>query len=93
MEKNYHWNLQKNQFLKIQRNISFEDVVNILLQGLELDDVVHHNKEKYPRQRAFEIKFEGYYFYVPYVEEKEYVFLKNIIPSRKLKKKYEGKDD
>ena len=36
------------------------------------------------------VSLKGYVHYVPYVIDKDYIFLKNIIPSRKLNKKYKG---
>jgi len=36
----------------------------------------------------FVVDVEGYVYLVPYVETEESVFLKTIIPSRKMTKKY-----
>ena len=52
----------------------------------------HPNKEQYSGQRIFVVNVEGYVFLVPYVETEESVFLKTIIPSRKMTKKYLGGD-
>jgi hypothetical protein len=49
----------------------------------------HPNLDKYPNQKLFIISLNGYVYYVPFVENEEEVFLKNIIPSRKYKKAYE----
>jgi hypothetical protein len=58
--------------------------------GYLLDDMVHPNKDKYPNQNIFIIlvKIKNYVYIVPYVEDNEYIFLKTIIPSRKMNKKY-----
>ena len=73
-----------------ERGISFEDVVYHILQGEILDDVEHPNREKYPDQRLFVLNIDQYIYLVPYVESKEEIFLKTIIPSRKATKIYLG---
>ncbi|PJC46521.1 MAG: hypothetical protein CO036_02400 [Candidatus Omnitrophica bacterium CG_4_9_14_0_2_um_filter_43_12] len=35
-------------------------------------------------------KYKGYIWVVPYVEEKDYIFLKTLYPSRKFTKFYRG---
>ncbi|MBT8123993.1 MAG: hypothetical protein KJO81_04120 [Gammaproteobacteria bacterium] len=65
-------------------------MVYYLLQGEILDDVEHPNHEKYPGQRVFVLNIDQYIYLVPYVESKEEIFLKTIIPSRKATKAYLG---
>jgi hypothetical protein len=48
------------------------------------------NGEKYAGQRILVIGINNYAYLVPYVENKEEVFLKTIIPSRKATEKYFG---
>ena len=73
-----------------ERGISFEDVAFYLLRGDILDDVEHPNVEKYPNQRLFVLNIYGYVYLVPYVETKDDIFLKTVIPSRKATKSYIG---
>ena len=73
-----------------ERGISFEDVVYHLLRNEILDDVEHPNTEKYPGQRVFVLSIDQYVYLVPYVESKQEIFLKTIIPSRKATKAYLG---
>jgi len=84
------YNLEKNELLKAQRDISFEDVILALESGKLLDDIQHPNKEKYPNQNIFIILVEikDYVYLVPYVEDDTSIFLKTIIPSRQMNKKY-----
>jgi predicted DNA binding CopG/RHH family protein len=42
---------------------------------------------KYPNQRIFIIDIEDYIYLVPFVEDEKSMFLKTIIPSRKMTKK------
>ena len=86
--KTYHWNEEKNDWLKRHRNISFEEVVFFIETGGLLDTYEHPKKEKYPSQSIFVVRTDRYVYIVPYVEEDEYYFLKTIIPNRKSKKKY-----
>ena len=86
----YRWNEDKNSILKSTRGYSFEDVVRIISQEGVLDHYKHPLKDKYPNQYIYVVLIEGYVYYVPYVPDGEDIFLKNIIPSRKLHKQYKG---
>ena len=89
-QKNIRFSLEKNEILKKQREISFEDVILSLENGKLLDDISHPNKEKYQNQNIFIILIEikNYVYLVPYVEDDKSIFLKTIIPSRQMNKKY-----
>ena len=86
--KYFDWNENKNQWLKKERHISFEAVVNYLEEGKILDKINHPNVERYPNQRIFVVAHENYAYLVPFVEDDTTVFLKTIIPSRKATEKY-----
>jgi len=88
----FDWNPDKNEWLKEQRGITFEEIVFHILHGGLLDVLEHPNKQQYPDQRIFVVNVEGYVCLVPFVETEETVFLKTIIPSRKMTKKYLGVD-
>ena len=88
--KPINWNPDKNRKLIKERNISFENVVFSLKSGGLLDDISHPNREKYPQQRVFVISIDDYVYLVPYVENREEIFLKTIVPSRKATKQYLG---
>lgn len=45
---------------------------------------------KYQNQFMFVIKFDNYIYLVPFVINRNEIFLKTIIPSRKATKKYIG---
>lgn len=91
--KFFDWNVKKNEELKAERDVGFEDVlISILYDGL-LDIVEHPNRQKYPDQRVFIVRIEDYVYLVLFVEEEEVIFLKTIIPSRKMTKKYLGEKD
>ncbi|HUU17095.1 MAG TPA: hypothetical protein VMW72_08105 [Sedimentisphaerales bacterium] len=88
----FDWSTDKNELLKEQRDITFEEIVFHILHGGLLDVLEHPNKEQYSGQKIFVVNVEGYVFLVPYVETEESVFLKTIIPSRKMTKNYLGGD-
>ena len=91
--KQFDWDSEKNQQLIEERDISFEEVIFHLQSDGLLDDIVHPNQESYSHQRMFIVAIEGYAYLVPYVESKEALFLKTVIPSRKATKLYLGDDD
>jgi len=88
--KSVRWNAEKNTQLQEKREISFEDIVIAIQQGNLLDVIEHPNAEKYSHQKIFIVKAKDYVYLVPFVEDAEEIFLKTIIPSRKMKKKYLG---
>jgi uncharacterized DUF497 family protein len=79
--KHYAWDPEKNEKLKAERGISFEEIVFHIEQGDEVDVLTHANPSKYPGQKVSVVLVEGYAYLVPYVESEEEIFLKTIIPS------------
>ena len=86
--KYFSWNIDKNEQLKKERNITFEEVVFHIQQERILDIIEHPNQEKYANQKMFILNIDDYAYLVPFVELADEVFLKTIIPSRKATKKY-----
>jgi len=86
--KYYNWDPSKNEKLKAERNISFEEIVFHIERGDEVDVFEHPNQERYPGQKISVVLIESYVYLVPYVESETEIFLKTIIPSRKATKKY-----
>jgi len=86
--KRFDWSEEKNEWLKRLRGVSFEQAVFWLNHGGLLDAIDHPNLDRYPEQRIFVIKIEAYAYIVPFVEDDNVVFLKTIIPSRKMTKRY-----
>ncbi len=86
--KRFIWNLEKNERLKKERGLSFDEIVFYIEKGQLLDVVEHPNQEKYAGQRMFVINVKDYVYLVPFVENENEVFLKTIIPSRKATRQY-----
>ncbi len=84
----YEWDPEKNERLKKERNISFEQIIFHLSQGdiWKLSD--HPDQKSYPGQKLYFVIVGAYIYIVPHVIEKDYIFLKTIIPSRKATKIY-----
>ena len=87
---NFKWNIEKNQVLKEDRGVCFEDVLAQIYDDKVLDIIKHPNTEKYPNQKMYIVLLQNYVHMVPFVKENGEIFLKTIVPSRKMNKKYKG---
>ena len=85
----FEWDATKNEWLKKERGISFEQIIFHLSQGDLWKVADHPNPEEYPRQKIYFVIVENYIYWVPHVKEKDQIFLKTIIPSRKATRDYE----
>jgi uncharacterized DUF497 family protein len=90
--KYFAWDEAKNERLKAERGIGFEDIVFHIQRGDLLDVVDHPNRERYPGQRLYVVRRDEYVYLVPFVEDEQGRFLKTIIPSRVATKRYLGKE-
>jgi hypothetical protein len=90
--KPFRWPPEKNDQLKSERGISFEEITVAVEAGGLLEVVPHPNPKKYPRQKVMVVEVSGYAFLVPYVEEEDHYFLKTIIPSRKATREFIAKE-
>jgi hypothetical protein len=88
--KSFRWDPEKNERLKAERAISFEEIVLAIEEGGLKDILVHPNQGRYAGQVVLVVAYRGYAFLIPSVEEKEHYFLKTIIPSRKATRDYLG---
>lgn len=86
--KYFDWDEEKNTKLKQERDISFEKIIISIHEGKVLDIIEHPNRRRYPNQKIYIIAINEYAYVVPFVEDEKKHFLKAIIPSRKLTKKY-----
>ena len=86
------WSDERNAWLRQERGISFEDIVFHLAHGGLLDTIEHPNQHRYAGQRILVVNVESYVCLVPFVEDDEVIFLKTIMPSRKMTKLYLGGD-
>jgi uncharacterized DUF497 family protein len=90
--KPFRWPPDKNDLLKQERGVSFEDITVAVEAGGLLEIVPHLNAKKYPRQKIMVVEVASYAFLVPFVEEEDHFFLKTIIPSRKATRDFIAKE-
>lgn len=88
--KLFDWNDKKNKFLRHERGVTFEDIIYHITHDGLLDIIEHPNQTQYAGQRIFIVNIEEYAWIVPFVENEETIFMKTIIPSRKMTKIYFG---
>ena len=80
------WDKKKNTKLKLERNISFEEISEIILNNDYIDILESLTRTK---QNIFVIKYKNYIYSVPFILDKDSnIVLKTAYPSRKLNKKY-----
>ena len=79
--KEIRWSLLKSERLKRTRGVSFEEII-----GADLIGIKKHPSRK--NQNIMLFKYKRHIWIVPYVVEKDYIFLKTLFPSRKYTKEY-----
>jgi uncharacterized DUF497 family protein len=84
----FAWNEEKNEQLKIERGISFDDIRVAIAEGKVLGVLPHPNQKQYPGQKMYIVEVNKYAYVVPFVADAEKIFLKTIYPSRNATKKY-----
>ena len=90
--KPFRWPTDKNDLLRHERGISFEEITVAIEAGGLLEVVPHPKPSKYPRQKIMVVDVAGYAYLVPFVEEENHFFLKTIIPSRKATREFIAKE-
>ena len=90
--KHFVWDSAKNERIRRERGISFEEVAFHIANGDVLEVLDHPNPEKYKGQQLFVVRIGEYAYLVPFVEDRDRVVLKTIIPSRKATRLYLKKE-
>lgn len=82
----YIWNKEKNERLKMERSVSFDEVESILLFHTYIDSIENPARSD---QMLYIISLRGYTYVIPYiVKDNGDTVLKTIYPSRKFHKIY-----
>lgn len=84
----FEWNEEKNEQLKAEREISFEEILTAIEDDRLITITEHPNKKKHPNQYILIVDIENYAYVVPCIIDEEKIFLKTIYPSREATKKY-----
>jgi len=83
--KYLNWNSGKNEILKSERGISFEEIAYLIESGQIIG--IEENPRR-PNQKMYILEIENYAINVPYGENDNEIFLKTAFPSRKYTKRY-----
>ena len=84
----FRWDNEKNELLKKNRGVCFEQIVILMEREDVLETIQHPNQNKYPGQNIATVRIGDYAYLVPYVQESDEIYLKTIIPSRKATNKF-----
>lgn len=79
----YDWNPAKDEWLRQNRSLSFDDVVHHLEHGGFLAEKLHPNQLRHPGQRLYVIRIGDYTYEVPFYRTGVVDFLLTVYPSRK----------
>lgn len=83
------WDDDKNNKLIAERNISFDEISEIILREEYLDILENPARKD---QMIFVVRLNNYIYVVPFIiDEDENIILKTAYPSRKFNKKYGDK--
>ena len=67
----FDWDPEKNEWLKAERKISFEEIALLLSNGILWKRTKHPNQKDYPHQEVFLVPINNYIYFVPYVIDGE----------------------
>ena len=83
---NIIWDEKKNERLIADRDISFEEIAELILQKKYMTILEHPSRRG---QMIFLVPFKDYTYVVPFViDRNENIVLKTVFPSRKYHKLY-----
>ena len=83
--KYLNWNAKKNEILKHERGISFEEIA-YLIESEQIIGIEENPGRS--NQKMYILEIENYAIVVPFVENETEIFLKTAFPSRKYTKRY-----
>ena len=86
---NIVWDKEKNEKLILERNISFEEISQMIMDDQYMDIIENPVREG---QMYFVMYIHDYTWVVPFIVDKDdNIVLKTAYQSRKYHKKYKGK--
>jgi uncharacterized DUF497 family protein len=88
--KYFNWSTEKNETLKRERGLSFEEIAYLIEAGQILS--VEENPAR-TDQKIYILEIDNYAVVVPFVETEKEIFLKTAFPSRKYSKRFGLKEE
>jgi uncharacterized DUF497 family protein len=83
--KYLNWSSAKNETLKRERGITFEEIAYLIESGRIIG--IEENPGR-SNQKMYILEIENYAVIVPFVENDKEIFLKTAFPSHKYTKRY-----
>jgi len=83
--KYLNWSSEKNEILKREREITFEEIAYLIESGQIIGIEENPGRSK---QNIYILEIENFAVIVPFVENDKEIFLKAAFPSRKYTKRY-----
>ena len=88
---NIVWDKERNDWLQVNRLISFEEISGLILDGTYIDIVENPTRDN---QMYFIMNIKEYKWVVPFlIDDKERIVLKAAFPIRKFHNKYGGDNE
>jgi hypothetical protein len=88
--KAVRWNHEKAQKLKQERGIELESIA-IMIEEEELIGVIDIPSR--PNQKMFLVDYDEYIVSVPFVENRQEIFIKTAYRNRKINRNLKGEND
>lgn len=88
--KYLNWSSEKNEILKRERGISFEEIAYLIESGQIIG--IEENPGR-SNQKLYILEINNSTIVVPFVENDTEIFLKTAFPSRKYAKQYGLKEE
>jgi uncharacterized DUF497 family protein len=88
--KYFNWSTEKNEALKRERGLSFEEIAYLIESGRILS--VEENPAR-ANQKIYILEIDNYAVVVPFVETEKEIFLKTAFPCRKYSKRFGLKEE
>ncbi len=82
----FEYSIEKNNWLKTNRGISFETVITYVMENKVIDIIQNPTRD---HQYMYVLKYEKLIYVCPFVIDKDGIFLKTIFPNRKIANLYE----
>ena len=89
--KNIIWDKSKNERLVLERDISFEEISQMIMNDEYIDIIENPVREG---QLYFVMEIRDYIWIIPFLlDDEENIILKTAFPSRKYNERYKGKEN